>query len=87
MVNIWNSGNNLQDLRGKNHCKNVGLVNYLAIYNDFHGLKQSLFFYTCIPEKKFAVITQDQSLHSIITYVGCYLSLNNKKKESEATFF
>ena len=32
---------NLQDLRDQNHCKHVGLVNHLAIYHDFHGLKLS----------------------------------------------
>ena len=26
LVNIWNHGKNLQDLRGQNHFKNVGLV-------------------------------------------------------------
>ena len=26
LVNIWNHKKNLQDLRGQNNCKNVGLV-------------------------------------------------------------
>ena len=26
LVNIWIHGKNLQDLRGQNHCNNVGLV-------------------------------------------------------------
>ena len=36
---------NLQDLRGQNHCKNVGLVKHLAIYHDFHGLKLPYVFF------------------------------------------
>ena len=54
MVNIWNHGKNLQDLRGQNHYKNAGLVYHLAIYHDFHGQKQSHFFHLrdCYLRKK-----------------------------------
>ena len=38
LVNIWNHGENLQDLRGENHCKNVGIGLTLAFYHDFYGL-------------------------------------------------
>ena len=44
LVNIWNDGKNLQGFRGQNPCKNVGLVSYLAIYHNFHGLKLSYIF-------------------------------------------
>ena len=35
------TGKNLQDLRGQNHYKNVGLVYHLAIKHVFHGLNLS----------------------------------------------
>ena len=44
LVNIWKQGKNLQDLRDQNHCKNVELVEHLAIYRDFRGLKLSYLF-------------------------------------------
>ena len=48
-----NNGKKLQDLRGQNHCKNVGLVKQLVIYHYFHGLKLSyLFLFQRILSKK-----------------------------------
>ena len=35
----------LQDLRGQNNCKNVGLVKHLAIYHYFRGLKLHYLFF------------------------------------------
>ena len=39
-----NNRKNLQDLRGQDHCKNVGPVKHFAIYHDFHGLKLSYLY-------------------------------------------
>ena len=46
LVNIWNNDKNFQDLRDQNRCKNVGLMNKMAIYHDFHGLKLSFVLFT-----------------------------------------